>query len=71
MSTSLIPPVSVDVPRTSGNDETKFSSSDLNVVEITPHNRLIGKSPGKAAVTVKRAGQTATVNVDNFSIVAS
>ncbi len=54
----------IDVPKGGGNDEAKFSSTDLSVVEITPHNRLIGKTPGKADVTVKRGDQSATVKVE-------
>lgn len=58
----------VDVPKGTGNDEVKFSSSELNVVEITSHNRLIGKTPGKANVTVKRGDQSATINVEVASV---
>lgn len=43
---------------------TRFSSSDLNTVEISPHNRLIGKTPGNATVTVTQGDQSSTVKVE-------
>lgn len=53
----------IDLPR-GPSANTRLSSSDLNIVEVTPHNRLIGKSPGKATVTVGRGDQKGSINVE-------
>ncbi len=54
----------VNVSRGTGNGEARFACSDPDVVEITPRNRLIGKKPGKATVTVSRGDQKAKVEVE-------
>ena len=54
----------VDVSRGPANEPARFASSDLEVVEVTPQNRLIGKKTGKATVTVSRGDQTAKVDVE-------
>ncbi len=55
---------SVDVPHSPTGEPTRYSSDNLNVVEVTSKNRLIGKTPGRAKVTIKRGDQTAVVNVE-------
>ena len=54
----------VAVSPESSRAETRFASSDLDIVEVTPHNRLIGKKPGQARVTVSRGEKSAQVEVE-------
>ncbi len=53
----------IDVPR-GGTEETRMASSARDVVEVTPKNRLVGKKPGKAQITVSQGDQKATVQVE-------